>query len=71
MNYFEKLLLAALLNSKLKMEITGFDMDRFEKILYHQLQRWLEAIEYIIFANEFISDAERIESIRDLFQGCY
>lgn len=71
MRYFDKMLLNYLLNSKLKMEITGFDMDRFEKTLYHQLKRRLEAIEHIIFADEFISDAERVESIRELFLSCY
>ena len=45
MRYFDKMLLAFLLNSKLKMEVTGFDMDGFEKILRDQLKRRLEAIE--------------------------
>lgn len=70
MRYFDKMLLAFLLNSKLKMEVTGFDMDSFEKLLRDQLKRQLEAIEYIVFASEFISDAERVEAIRDLFYSC-
>lgn len=71
MNYFEKMLLAFLLNSKIKMEVTGFDMDGFEKLLHQQLKRQLESIEYIVFSDDFTSDAERVQSIKELFQNCY
>lgn len=71
MNYFEKMLLAFLLNSKIKMEVTGFDMDGFEKLLHQELKRQLESIEYIVFSDDFTSDAERVQSIRELFQNCY
>lgn len=70
MNYFEKMLLAFLLNSKIKMEVTGFDMDGFEKLLHQQLKRQLESIEYIVFSDDFTSDAERVQSIKELFQNC-
>lgn len=70
MNYFEKMLLAFLLNGKIKMEITGFDMDGFEKLLHQQLKRQLESIEYIVFSDDFTSDAERVQSIKELFQNC-
>lgn len=66
MRYFDLMLLNYLRDSKIQMEITGFDMDGFEKLLRHQLKRQLEAIEYIAFADEFISDAERVQSIRNL-----
>lgn len=70
MNYFEKMLLNYLRGSKIKMEITGFDMDSFEKLLHQQLKRQLESIEYIVFSDDFISDTERVQSIKELFQNC-
>ena len=70
MRYFDKMLLAFLLNSKIKMEITGFDMDGFEILLHQQLKRQLESIEYIVFSDDFTSDAERVQSIKELFQNC-
>lgn len=71
MNYFEKMLLNYLRGSKIKMEVTGFDMDGFEKLLHQRLKRQLESIEYIVFSDEFTSDAERVQSIKELFQNCY
>ena len=71
MNYFEKMLLNYLCSSKIKMEITGFDMDGFEKLLHQQLKRQLESIEYIVFSDDFTSDTERVQSIKELFQNCY
>lgn len=71
MRYFDKMLLAFLLNSKLKMEVTGFDMDGFEKLLHQHLKGQLEAIEYIIFEDDdLISDSEKVQSIKELFQNC-
>lgn len=70
MNYFEKMLLNYLRGSKIKMEITGFDMDGFEKLLHQELKRQLESIEYIVFSDDFTSDAERVQSIKELFQNC-
>lgn len=70
MNYFDKMLLGFLLNSKIKMEITGFDMDGFEKLLHQRLKRQLEEIEYIVFSDDLTSDAERVQSIKELFQNC-
>ena len=71
MNYLEKMLLNYLRSSKIKMEITGFDMDGFEKLLHQQLKRQLESIEYIVFSDDFTSDTERVQSIKELFQNCY
>ena len=70
MKYFEKMLLAFLLNSKIKMEITGFDMDGFETLLHQRLKRQLESIEHIVFSDNFTSDAEKVQSIKELFQNC-
>ena len=70
MRYFDKLLLAFLLNSKIKMEVTGFDTDGFEKLLHQRLKRQLEDIEHIVFSDDFTSDAERVQSIKELFQNC-
>lgn len=70
MNYFEKMLLNYLRGSKIKMEITGFDMDGFEKLLHQELKRQLEDIEHIVFSDDFTSDAERVQSIKELFQNC-
>lgn len=70
MNYFDKMLLAFLLNSKIKMEVTGFDTDGFEKLLHQELKRQLESIEYIVFSDDFTSDTEGVQSIKELFQNC-
>lgn len=70
MRYFDKMLLAFLLNSKIKMEVTGFDTDGFEKLLHQRLKRQLEDIEHIVFSDDFTSDAERVQSIKELFQNC-
>ena len=70
MNYFEKILLNYLRSSKIKMEITGFDTDGFEKLLHQRLKRQLEDIEHIVFSDDFTSDAERVQSIKELFQNC-
>lgn len=70
MNYFEKMLLTFLLNSKVKMEITGFDMGGFEKLLHQRLKKQLEDIEYIVFSDDLTSDTEKVQSIKELFQSC-
>ena len=70
MNYFEKMLLNYLRGSKIKMEITGFDMDGFEKLLHQRLKRQLETIEHIVFSDNFTSDAEKVQSIKELFRSC-
>lgn len=70
MNYFEKMLLNYLRGSKIEMKITGFDMDGFEKLLHQRLKKQLEDIEYIVFSDDLTSDAEKVQSIKELFQSC-
>lgn len=70
MNYFEKILLNFLRDSKIEMEINGFDMDSFEQVMNQELKCRLESIEYIAFSDDdIISDAEKVQSIKRLFQN--
>lgn len=69
MNYFEKMLLNYLRNSKIKLEITGFDVNGFEKAVQEETKRRLDMIEYIAFEDDDIaSDTEKIASIKQLFR---
>ena len=69
MNYFEKILLTFLWDGKLEMNISGLDLDAFEEAICEESKHRLEMVEGIIFADaEFVSDAEKVESIKLLFQ---
>ena len=69
MSYFEKILLNYLRGGKIEMEITGFDMDGFQQAVQRKSKRRLEMIEDIVFTDSDIaSDAEKVESIKLLFQ---
>ena len=69
MNYFEKLLLRYLWDGELELKITGFDMDGFQQAVQRKSKRRLEMIEDIVFTDSDIaSDAEKVESIKLLFQ---
>lgn len=69
MNYFEKMLLNYLRDSKIKLEITGFDVNGFEKAIQEETKRRLDMIEYIAFEDDDIaSDTEKIASIKQLFR---
>ena len=68
MNYLEKMLLNYLRSSKIKMEITGFDMESFEKVLYHKEKCCLEMIEPIAFMDDdLMMDSDKIETIKQYF----
>lgn len=70
MTYFERTLLNFLNESKIEMEIRGFDMDSFERALHQEFKSQLELIEYIVFQDEIIeSDTEKIASIKRVFQN--
>lgn len=57
--------------SRIKLEITGFDMDGFEKLLRQRLKYQLETIEHIVFADDdSTSDSEKVQAIKELFQSC-
>ena len=69
MSYIERILLSFLQSSKIEMEINGFDMEGFEKIVNQELKCRLEMIEYIVFSDDdIVSDAKKVESIKQLFQ---
>ena len=70
MNYFEKILLNYLRDSKLKMEITGFDMDGFQEAVREESKRRLEMVESIVFEDDdLMSDAEKVTAVKRLFQN--
>ena len=69
MTYFEKLLLNYQRDSKVKMEITGLDLNGFQDALREESKHRLELIEQIIFEDsEIISDMRKVEAIKKLFQ---
>jgi len=69
MNYFEQILLDFLQNSKIEIEINGFDMEGFEEAIRQQLKWRLEMIERIICEDDDVmSDTEKVASVKELFQ---
>ena len=69
MNYLEKLLLCYLWDGQLEMKLVGVDMDELKKAVHEEGKRRLDMIEYIAFEDDdIISDAEKIASIKQLFQ---
>ena len=72
MNYFEKMLLNYLRNGQLEMKITGFDMESFQEAVKTKSKHRLEMIKSIVFADDdYASDAEKVESIKLLFQHVF
>lgn len=70
MTYFEKSLLNFLRDSKIKMEITGFDMDGFQEAVHEESKRRLEMVESIVFEDDdLMSDAEKVTTVKRLFQN--
>lgn len=69
MNYFEIILLNYLRRSKIKMEITGLDLDGFQKAVADEAKRRLEIIECIAFEDSDLrSDTQKVEAIKLCFQ---
>ena len=69
MKLLERILLRFLLNNKITMEITGFDMDAFAKAIDQELKARLETVECIVFEDSgMISDAQKVASIQNLFR---
>ncbi len=69
MNYFEKILLNYLRDSKIEMEINGFDQAGFERTTRDALKLRLDTIESIVFEDSgIISDAQKVASVKNLFQ---
>lgn len=67
MTYIEAMLLRYLKESKLKMEITGFDVKEFEKALRQEARYRLEEIAEIIYEDDdLMSDAEKVTAVREL-----
>lgn len=69
MNLFERTLLTFLRNSKIKLEVTGFDMDGFHKAMRQVLRDRLDAIECIAFEDsDLMSDAQKVAAIKLCFE---
>ena len=69
MNYFETMLLNYLRGGKVKMEITGFDMDDFQAAVRDESKRRLELIGQIVFEdNDMRSDTQKIKAIKHYLQ---
>ena len=66
MKMLERILLRYLVNNKVKMEITGFDMKEFSEAMHLELKELLETIESIIL--EDAPDSNKVTSIKILFE---
>lgn len=66
MKMLERILLHYLVNNKVKMEITGFDMKEFSEAMHLELKELLETIESIIL--EDAPDSNKVTSIKILFE---
>lgn len=68
-NILKKYLADYLSRSKVKIDITGFDMDAFSKAINQELKDKLDTVEYIAFEDEDIMpNDEKIEMIQKLFR---
>ena len=64
-NILEKSLSQYLRGSHINLEITGFDMDAFEKAMHRELSSQLNKIAYIAYEDRaLMSDAQKIEAIK-------
>ena len=69
MNILRKNFAEFLRKSQIKLEITGFDMDAFERAMHRDLSSRLNAIESIVREDgELLSDARKIEPIKWCFE---
>nr|WP_326127689.1 hypothetical protein [uncultured Oscillibacter sp.] len=51
--------------SRIKLEITGFDMDGFEKAMHRDLSSCLNDIGGIVYEDEeLLSDAQKVEAVK-------
>ena len=69
MNILRKNFAEFLRKSQIKLEITGFDMDAFERAMHRDLSSRLNAIESIVREDgELLSDARKLEAIKWCFE---
>ena len=72
MTLFERTLLRFLHDGKIKMELTGFDMDGFDKAMNREVRYRLGTIQSIIYDDlEDLSDAEKVAAIKLLFEKVF
>ena len=68
-NILKKYLADYLSRSKVKIDITGFDMDAFSEAINQELKDKLDTVEYIAFEDEDIMpNDEKIKMIQKLFR---
>lgn len=68
MTLFERILLRFLSAGKIKMELTGFDMDGFDKAMHREVRYRLGIIQVIIYDDlETLSDGEKVAAIKRIF----
>lgn len=69
MDILRKNLVEFLRRSQIKLEITGFDMDGFERAMHRDLSSRLNDIEGIVFEDDdLLSDSQKIEAVKQRFQ---
>ncbi len=55
--------------SQIKLEITGFDMDGFERAMHRDLSGRLNNIGAIVYEDDdLLSDSEKVEAIKRCFE---
>lgn len=68
MDILQKNLSQYLRKSKINLEITGFDMEAFEKAMHRDLSSQLNKIALIAYEDrDLMSDAQKIEAIKLCF----
>ncbi|EOS66649.1 hypothetical protein [Oscillibacter sp. 1-3] len=69
MGILQKNLSEFLRGSQIKLEITGFDMDGFEKAMHRDLSSRLTAIQGIVYEDgDVLSDSQKIEAVKQYLE---
>ena len=69
MGILQKNLSEFLRGSQIKLEITGFDMDGFEKAMQRDLSSRLTAIQGIVYEDgDVLSDSQKIEAVKQYLE---
>ncbi len=70
MTAIEGILFQYLRSSRIKVEISGFDMESFSEAMHRELNRRLDDIQCIAFEDEdLMTNSEKIAAIKRRFEG--
>lgn len=69
MGILQKNLAEFLRGSQIKLEITGFDLDGFERAMHRDLSSRLTAIQGIVYEDgELLSDSQKVEAVKQYLE---